>query len=262
MTVTKFPAAQATAKRALGKPVDPRTRVEIPQDPFLESVYALIPKEYIPPKKEARYKSKYADQARKEYVVDDKPAASMGPAHVPLNKPNDFMKKGDVRKGERDRTIRKAALPAEPGPKIEPSRKDFIKQNALDNINSSPPSFLTKKDYGVNPDYNKKKQIEAKKEQELRKQQEIEARENQYQKQLQEQGIVQMPEEERLKILDGLKKNWEKLNNDYQRLSLTVDTVPKIARKVNMEQQLKEYEDLIDRFSNSNIHVNFNSIYS
>ena len=78
---------------------------------------------------------------------------------------------------------------------------------------------------------------------------------------LEQQGIVQMPEDERIKILAGLKKNWEKLNQDYQRLSLTVDTVPKIARKVNMEQQLKEYEDLIDRFSNTNIHVNFSSLY-
>lgn len=79
---------------------------------------------------------------------------------------------------------------------------------------------------------------------------------------LEEKGIVAMPEEERLKILDGLKKNWGKLNLDYQRLSLTVDTVPKIARKVNMEQQLKEYEGLIEKFSNTNIHVNFNPVFN
>jgi hypothetical protein len=87
---------------------------------------------------------------------------------------------------------------------------------------------------------------------------EIEKQEAKNQK-LAEQGIVPMPDEERERILHGLKANWEKLNQDYQRLSLTVDTVPKISRKVYMEQQLKQYEDLIDKFSNTNIHVSFNT---
>ncbi|KAJ3396583.1 hypothetical protein HDU92_002531 [Lobulomyces angularis] len=75
-----------------------------------------------------------------------------------------------------------------------------------------------------------------------------------------ERGLVPLPEEERLKILNGLKNNWERLNSDYQKLSLTVDTVPKIARKVNMEQQLKQLEEQLAKFSNSNIMVNFNSM--
>lgn len=49
---------------------------------------------------------------------------------------------------------------------------------------------------------------------------------------LEAQGIVILPDEERERILKGLQDNWEKLNKDYQRLSLTVDTVPKIARFV------------------------------
>lgn len=69
-----------------------------------------------------------------------------------------------------------------------------------------------------------------------------------------------LPEEERIKILEVLKSNWEKVRSDYQRLSLTVDTVPKIARKVNMEKQLKEYEELIAKFSNTNIHVKYDSL--
>jgi hypothetical protein len=47
---------------------------------------------------------------------------------------------------------------------------------------------------------------------------------------LQDKGIVVLPDDEREKILAGLRDNWDKLNHDYQRLSLTVDTVPKIAR--------------------------------
>ena len=69
--------------------------------------------------------------------------------------------------------------------------------------------------------------------------------------------MIRLPEEERVRVLEGLKANWEKLNLDYQKLSLTVDTVPKIARKVNMEQQLKQLEANISRFSHSNILVDF-----
>ncbi len=43
-------------------------------------------------------------------------------------------------------------------------------------------------------------------------------------------GLVLLPEAERTKILDGLMANWNKVNSDYQKLSLTVDTIPKITR--------------------------------
>jgi hypothetical protein len=45
-----------------------------------------------------------------------------------------------------------------------------------------------------------------------------------------ERGVVPLPEDERIRVLEGLQYNWEKLNGDYQKLSLTVDTVPKISR--------------------------------
>ena len=83
-------------------------------------------------------------------------------------------------------------------------------------------------------------------------------------------GLVLLPESERIKILDGLTANWNKLNGDYQKLSLTVDTIPKIARynklnslfrKVNMENQLKSLEEHIQKFSHTNIYVDFESVY-
>ncbi|KAI8894814.1 calmodulin-binding-domain-containing protein [Globomyces pollinis-pini] len=245
-----------------------------PHDPLEESVYNLIPEEYIPPPKEKRYRSQYADQARKEYVSDTKKTASMGPAKLPVPAPNGFMKKRngvpkvEISKGERDRVIRKAPLPEKNSAPIKPCTKNFIEQNALDNINSmaklgkgKSPMYLTKKDYGRTPDYLQKRiqeieQAELQMANHLALQQESKARDD-----LEDQGIVVLPDEERSRILQGLQANWEKLNKDYQKLSLTVDTVPKIARKVNMEQQLKQYEELIDRFSHTNIHVRFNSVY-
>lgn len=86
---------------------------------------------------------------------------------------------------------------------------------------------MTKKDYGIAPDYLVKK-IQKDKEDRQIAQAEAEAAQ-QAAKQF-KNGLVLLPESERTQILDGLMTNWEKLNGDYQKLSLTVDTIPKIAR--------------------------------
>jgi len=264
-------AIKGTSRR---KTNAPRNTVTIPSDPLHENVYRLIPDVYIPPPKENRYRSQFADQARKEYKADFKKAASMGPLKVPLPPKTEFLKKGDgvakpkVPTTAHDKIVLKAPVPAKDLVKIAPCTKNFINQNALDNINSLPkklknagPSYLEKKDYGKTPEYLKQRNVEMR-EAELklatrlakeRDEREIIA--------LEAQGIVLLPDEERERILKGLQENWEKLNKDYQRLSLTVDTVPKIARKVNMEQQLKQYEELIDKFSSTNIHVSFGSAF-
>ncbi|XP_055610110.1 enkurin-like [Uranotaenia lowii] len=49
-------------------------------------------------------------------------------------------------------------------------------------------------------------------------------------------------QEERLELLKGLKKNWEKLQQEYQSLPLLIDTVPKMMRKAKLEKGLKELE--------------------
>lgn len=65
----------------------------IPADPSMESVYRLIPEVYVQPPKEKMYKSKYADQARQEYINKQK-AVSMGPAKVILPAKTEFLKRG------------------------------------------------------------------------------------------------------------------------------------------------------------------------
>ncbi|KAJ3402960.1 hypothetical protein HDU80_004603 [Chytriomyces hyalinus] len=249
-----------------------------PADPFRESVYNLIPIEYIPPEKQKQYRSKFADQARREYVSGQKTAASMGPPKVFVNGTDGFLKKGDgaslkpkVKAHTPERVMRKAEVPKDKPVIIDTSKKDFIKLNALENINSSAkkpqnntPAYRFKQDYGKTPTYIlKKRQSEAEKEFSMEEMEEalMSSPQGKQQAQMMKEGLVPLPEEERGKILDGLKKNWEKLNSDYQKLSLTVDTVPKIARKVNMEKQLRQLETHIAKFSHSNILVNFNSVY-
>lgn len=90
-----------------------------------------------------------------------------------------------------------------------------------------PASYLTKKDYGRAPDYLVKK-IQKAEEEHQKAQADAEAAQlaaKQF-----KNGLVLLPESERVKILDGLTANWNKLNGDYQKLSLTVDTIPKISR--------------------------------
>ncbi|KAJ3348946.1 hypothetical protein HDU91_006447, partial [Kappamyces sp. JEL0680] len=242
--------------------------VAIPADPLHENVYRLIPEVYVAPPKEQRYRSQFADQARKEYKEDVKKAASMGPLKVPLPPKAEFLKKGhgvakpQVPKSQRDRSVLKAAVPGpHDAPKIPPCTKNFIKQNALDNINSLPKKLgnekaspLAKKDYGKTPEYLKQRITEMKQADLDLANRLAQQEQDKHTAQLEQQGIVVLPEGERERILRGLRDNWEKLNLDYQKLSLTVDTVPKIARKVNLEQQLKQYEELIDKFSHTTIH--------
>jgi hypothetical protein len=109
-------------------------------------------------------------------------------------------------------------------------------------LTNEKPSYLAKKDYGKTPDYLKQRIEEMKEEQfhlanmlaKQKGEKEVIA--------LEAQGIVILPDEERERILKGLQDNWEKLNKDYQRLSLTVDTVPKIARFVFYNSILYEYD--------------------
>lgn len=92
--------------------------------------------------------------------------------------------------------------------------------------------YREKKDYGKVPEYLAKR-ITIQQEEKSRLAHEASEHEKNHQWKNQiERGIVPLPEDERIKILDGLQANWDKLNSDYQKLSLTVDTVPKIARYI------------------------------
>ena len=126
--------------------------------------------------------------------------------------------------------------------------------------------YRRKSDYGKTPEYL------AQRKQELGQ--------HQQQKQMAEQhaaasaaasGYVMLPENERLDILAGLQKNLDKLNTDFAKLSLVIDTLPKINRyapceaevclilfidsKLMLEREIKRIESDIKKFSHSNIVV-------
>lgn len=49
-------------------------------------------------------------------------------------------------------------------------------------------------------------------------------------------------DEEREELLHGLQHNWRIMQNDYQRMPLLIDTVPKKLRKTKLERELKNIE--------------------
>jgi len=254
-------------------------RAPIPEDPFDENVYNLIPLEVASAEKMARYKSKFAGMVKEEYKTGIKQTASMGPAKVAVAPPEKFLKKGQgntkvaavkerqpavATKAKESKPAIKAPLPKEQGLKNEKTKKDFVKLNALDNINSIPKNvksdsarFTAKKDYGTVPEYLIRRKSEQDKLAKLQEAQEEQAK----REAIMASGLIPLPEDERIKILEGLKANWQKVNQDYMKLSLTVDTVPKINRKVALEENLKQLEEDIQRFSHQNILVDFNSYY-
>uniref|UniRef100_T1JAA9 Enkurin domain-containing protein n=1 Tax=Strigamia maritima TaxID=126957 RepID=T1JAA9_STRMM len=151
-------------------------------------------------------------------------------------------------------------------PKSEATKKDFVSLNAtkavltpalkpvikqVDSRNGSSfqlptsglqPLFLNKKVertlmlqfYGRVPPYleQRKKEIEE-------EQQEYEA----YVGENVEQGnMKQIADEERQKMLQGLKNNWDSLFKIYQKMSLTIDTVGKKRKKAQLEAEMKQLE--------------------
>merc|ERR1711971_68759 len=60
-----------------------------------------------------------------------------------------------------------------------------------------------------------------------------------------------LSEGEKKEILNGLKKNWEKVNRQYQILSVIIDTPSKKQHKLELEQKLTKLESDIDLIKKS-----------
>ncbi|XP_074035133.1 enkurin [Leptinotarsa decemlineata] len=75
----------------------------------------------------------------------------------------------------------------------------------------------------------------------------IQAKEKEYQMKKDASGVQQplckyITRDEREKLLNGLKQNWEELQKQYQGLPILTDTIPKKIRKSKIESDLKQLE--------------------
>ncbi|CBY11367.1 unnamed protein product [Oikopleura dioica] len=240
-----------------------------------EHVNGIIPQPIEKILKEKMHISKFRPQAASEYRSGAKPCKTMGPAKVPLNKPENFLKKHETRPGDGRDVVAKFIKNGEtlkpPVPANAPfdskqllrSKKDFITKNALDVINARQrmptekivddvngqadkiecsglvPKYTKKKNFGKVPNYIC-----------IRKEHRAAAFQDYqnwiYEREALQQSVRILSEAERMEVVAGLKKNWEESNVRYQGLSVITDTAPKKKRKQKIEAEMKQLERDID----------------
>ncbi|KAF4681411.1 hypothetical protein FOZ60_012127 [Perkinsus olseni] len=142
------------------------------------------------------------------------------------------------------------------------SGKNYVTANAVDNILKAPPAkakhygeldkdYLRKADYGKIPAYLEKIKADIRSEYDY-------IRKLQDQQKKEEQGRIRpLPEEERLELIEALKKKWEKVNADYQCMThLTkLDTIGKTKRKEGFEAQLAAIESDIAKLNRRRVLI-------
>lgn len=135
-----------------------------------------------------------------------------------------------------------------------PGNKDSVVSSKMDQPSTN---YLKKSDFGKVPKYldKVKKEVAAEKEY-IR-----EAMEQEMEMQMASQPKMRMlPEDERVKLLDQLKKKWEAVNKQYQNMThlVSLDTIGKVRRKEEYESQLQQLEKSIDKLSKKFVFVQDN----
>ncbi|KAL8164732.1 UNVERIFIED_CONTAM: hypothetical protein K2H54_003553 [Gekko kuhli] len=94
--------------------------------------------------------------------------------------------------------------------------------------------YLKKKDFGAVPKYLAKRKEEA--------QRAKEESDKRIKETLRRRGPKRVSKEEREDLLEGLKKNWEEINQAFQSMSVAVETVPRRLYREKLETQMKQLE--------------------
>ncbi|XP_017672588.1 PREDICTED: enkurin isoform X1 [Lepidothrix coronata] len=194
---------------------------------------------------------------------------TMGPAKVAVPSPNDFLQKHSKepklapRKKEQDgKKLPALSVPRRTYRPVIRIKKNFISRNALAVIRGVPkkprhfcvdsrqgdkyllepsglvPKYIKKKDYGVTPKYVTQRNEEIKREEEEYEASVVE--------QLKKRALKQLSDEEKTSLLQGLKKNWEETNREFQCLPVLTDTRYKKMHKAKVEMKLKQLEHDIE----------------
>ncbi|XP_039623946.1 enkurin-like [Polypterus senegalus] len=188
---------------------------------------------------------------------------TMGPAKVEVPSPQNFLRKHSKEKRlpqkkpfkYADHEKRKPPIPPRPENPLKrsPNKKNFIASNAMEVIKASPkkppvcfvdsrkgdrhlletsgiPKFINKKGYGEIPEYIVK----------------IKEKKKEYETYLKDQFYKARPkqlhDEDRQRLLYGLKKNWEELNRQYLCLPVLIDTNPVKQHKQRLEHAMDQLE--------------------
>ncbi|XP_059055379.1 enkurin [Achroia grisella] len=228
-----------------------------------EVIYTILDKPLPDPPKTPRYESKLEKELKERKIPQLR--HTFGYAETPLKTPENFLKKGEgigqpVKKSDH-KCFASGNLPPvpkrlPPGKKTEKSKTNFkilnmkkaIKTKAkpveprlvdtrdghIKKIKGSGevPEYCLRPDFGKMPTYlvNRNKRIQK----ELDK--------IRYAEENRESLCKQISEDERQKLLDDLKYNWELMQKAFLQLPMLTDTMPKILKKTKMEQELRQLE--------------------
>ncbi|XP_045464246.1 enkurin [Harmonia axyridis] len=243
-----------------------------------ENIYSITTKPVPLVKKSPRYRSKYADYVRKPNVystICKESHKSMGKPVECLPNPKDFLRKGTGKQPHsRCRPYDDPKLEFQKKGTCYPTRDEvkkfneemkkkedyrnshnFVSSNikkvlelkskipekkvAFNNkgdsrplIREVDPIYIYSKYYGKTPPY---------------LQNYIENQHKEHLMKRDTEGVEQpkcryITREDREKLLEGLKQNWEELQKQYQGLPILTDTIPKKIRKTKMEEDLKQLE--------------------
>jgi len=242
-----------------------------------ENIYNLIPREKTIIPKQPKYESKFKETVRDEVRKVKQDHRTMGYAKEPVPKPNEYLKAHEKEFKLPEPEAKTSLVQYEPREKKESvptnkstdrpllgvkTTKNFVSQNAIDAIMAVPrkpernyvdartgdkfpldqsgltPIYVRKKEFGSVPSY-----IISRKEESKRAREEYEAYMNEYFK---KGALRSMSEQERASILDGLKRNWDELHQQYQSLSVVIDTIPKRMKKEKLENEMKTLEKDIE----------------
>uniref|UniRef100_A0A8C6SFM6 Enkurin, TRPC channel interacting protein n=1 Tax=Neogobius melanostomus TaxID=47308 RepID=A0A8C6SFM6_9GOBI len=168
---------------------------------------------------------------------------------------------GKIAKDGRIHPLRKPPVPSRTDhpPLGIHTKQDFIKTRAFVTTKPKPisvdthrghkealensglvPKYIKKTDFGKVPAYLQHRNAEKQKAQE--------EYDNFVKEQREKHEVMrQLNEEERQQILQGLKKNWDKLHHEYQGLSVVIDTMSKLAHKDRLEAEMTQLEKDIKR---------------
>jgi len=267
-----------------------------------ESIYNLIPKEYVQPPKQPLYRSKHSpDTAPTGSTLGHHTTSIPGTsnlaggtknphlAHANKNsgatfgktkdelKPNtqSFTKKGTGKMGsvyqssenggefKYEDSFKKPSVPKKDEKPIMGlvSNKNFVVSNAVENMLSQPkvkedPKQYTKKaEYGAVPDYLKNIKQEM-----TREYEHIKHLHQQEEQELANEKFLLSDEE--VKVLrDGLKRKWEMVNQEYQKLThiSKIGTVGLKRTKEECERELAQLEKDIAKLNKGYIFVDTTS---
>lgn len=66
-----------------------------------------------------------------------------------------------------------------------------------------------------------------------------------------------LPEEERLRLLESLKRRWDTLNHGYQAMTFKskIDTIGQARRKEYFEEQLAETEAMMEKLQCNQVWI-------